>query len=62
MIKEESMAEGEIDFIQIAGVGDRLYGLTKEGDVWAFDRMEQTWKRVPMAFKQAGGRPGDKPA
>jgi hypothetical protein len=62
VIKEESMAEGEIDFIQIAGVGDRLYGLTKEGDVWAFDRMEQTWKRVPMAFKQAGGRPGDKPA
>jgi hypothetical protein len=26
------------------------------------DRMEQTWKRVPMAFKQAGGRPGDEPA
>src|SRR3989442_1166872 len=29
VIKEESMAEGEIDFIQIAGVGDRLYGLRK---------------------------------
>jgi len=56
------MAECEIDFIQIAGVGDRLYGLRKEGDVWAFDRMEQTWKRLPMAFKQAGGRPGEKPA
>ena len=62
VIKEESMAEGEIDFIQIAGVGDRLYGLRKEGDVWAFDRMEQTWKRLPMAFKQAGARPGEKPA
>ena len=56
------MAEGEIELIQIAGVGDRLYGLRKEGDVWTFDRMEQTWKRVPMALKQAGGRPGDKPA
>jgi len=27
------MAEGEIDFIQIAGVGDRRYGLRREGDV-----------------------------
>ena len=61
-MEEKSMAEGEIELIQIAGVGDRLYGLRKEGDVWTFDRMEQTWKRVPMALKQAGGRPGDKPA
>ena len=55
------MADGELRFIQIAVEDEALYGLTKDGQLWSYDRAASLWKRHNMKFEMTGrpvARPG----